>query len=160
MSLEQRVDELEDGRGQQVAPVPAAQQQARREPAQLRRPVLEDERHAGGPFAAHAEAEQRAQREQHRVRRREAAEAAKIENQRTDSISGSLRPHLSASVPAIVPPTSRMTSVTVPERAGQRAVDREALLDVDEDEGEDVEVERVDDPPEEHRPEGAPLIAR
>ena len=39
---------------------------------------------------------------------------AKIENHSTDSISGSLRPHLSAIVPATVPPTSRMTSVTVP----------------------------------------------
>ena len=47
-----------------------------------------------------------------------------------------------------------------PERAGERAIDGEALLDVDDDEGEDVEVERVNDPAEEHRPEGAPLIAR
>ena len=39
---------------------------------------------------------------------------AKSENQRTESIRGSLRPHLSAAVPAIVPPTSRIMSVTVP----------------------------------------------
>ena len=31
-----------------------------------------------------------------------------------DSVSGSLRPYLSAIVPAIVPPTSRIISVTVP----------------------------------------------
>ena len=40
--------------------------------------------------------------------------AAKSENQSTETISGPLRPHLSAAVPAIVPPTSRITSVTVP----------------------------------------------
>ena len=39
---------------------------------------------------------------------------AKSENHSTDSIRGSLRPHLSAAVPASVPPTSRMISVTVP----------------------------------------------
>ncbi len=39
---------------------------------------------------------------------------AKTENQSTDSISGSLRPYLSASVPDATPPTSRITSVTVP----------------------------------------------
>ena len=41
---------------------------------------------------------------------------AKIENHSTDSISGSLRPQRSAAVPAIVPPTSRIISVTVPSR--------------------------------------------
>jgi hypothetical protein len=40
--------------------------------------------------------------------------AAKIENQMIDSVSGSLRPYLSAIVPAMVPPRSRITSVTVP----------------------------------------------
>ena len=39
---------------------------------------------------------------------------AKIENHNTDSISGSFRPHLSAAVPAMVPPMSRIMSVTVP----------------------------------------------
>ncbi len=39
---------------------------------------------------------------------------AKTENQSTDSISGSLRPYLSAIVPATAPPTRRMMSVTVP----------------------------------------------
>src|SRR5215510_4253144 len=41
---------------------------------------------------------------------------ANSENQRTESISGTLRPHLSASAPARVPPTRRMTNVTVPRR--------------------------------------------
>ena len=83
---------------------------------------------------------------------------AKSENHSTDSISGSLRPHLSAigagDRAAHEPHHQRDRA----ERAGQRAIHGEALLDVDEDEGEDVEVERVDDPPEEHRPERAPLI--
>jgi hypothetical protein len=39
---------------------------------------------------------------------------AKTENQRTESISGSLRPYLSARVPEATPPTSRIISVTVP----------------------------------------------
>ena len=123
--------------------------------------MLEDERHAGRPLAAHAEAEQRADaRTASRTTVANPLRNANSENHRTDSISGSLRPHLSAAVPAIVPPTSRMISVTVPERAGERAIDGEALLDVDDDEREDVEVERVDDPAKEHGPEGAPLIAR
>src|SRR5439155_16041901 len=42
----------------------------------------------------------------------------------------------------------------------QRAIDRKALLNVDQDEGGDREVERVDDPAEKDGPEGAPLIAR
>src|SRR5687767_3847074 len=40
--------------------------------------------------------------------------AANSENHSTDTISGPLRPHLSAAVPANVPPASRMNSVTVP----------------------------------------------
>jgi len=40
--------------------------------------------------------------------------AANTENQRMDSISGSLRPQRSAAVPASAPPTRRITSVTVP----------------------------------------------
>src|SRR5579862_2723229 len=39
---------------------------------------------------------------------------AKTENHSTDSISGSLRPYLSATDPEATPPTSRMMSVTVP----------------------------------------------
>ena len=38
----------------------------------------------------------------------------KSENQMIDSISGSLRPHRSAAVPAAAPPTSRNINVTVP----------------------------------------------
>ena len=40
--------------------------------------------------------------------------AANTENHMIDSVSGSLRPYLSAIVPAMVPPRRRMTSVTVP----------------------------------------------
>ena len=39
---------------------------------------------------------------------------AKIENHTIETISGSLRPHLSAAVPAATPPISRAKSVTVP----------------------------------------------
>jgi hypothetical protein len=34
------------------------------------------------------------------------------------------------------------------------------MFNINEDEGENVEVERIDDPAEEHGPEGAPLITR
>jgi hypothetical protein len=44
------------------------------------------------------------------------------------------------------------------ERAGQRTIDSEALLNVDQDEGEDVEVERIDDPAQKDGPERTPLV--
>ncbi len=83
--------------------------------------------------------------------------AANTENQMIDSVSGSLRPYLSAIVPAMVPPTSRIISVMVPSRPARAPIDGEALLNVDDDEGEDVEVERIDDPAEKDCPERAPL---
>ena len=160
-AAEERVDELEGRRGEQIAPVPAAQHQARGEAAQL------------APASARGRAACRPPtRRPCRGRRARAARTASRTTWRTRSgtrrarttaptaSAGSLRPHLSAAVPAIVPPTSRMISVTVPSSARERAVDGEALLDVDDDEGEDVEVERVDDPAEEDGPERAPLIAR
>ena len=70
----QRVSELEhEGREQQAKGVPALHH-ARRSAAQVGRPVLERERHAGSPDAAHADAEQGAAGEQHAVGRGEAAE--------------------------------------------------------------------------------------
>ncbi len=84
---------------------------------------------------------------------------AKSENHSTDIISGSLRPHLSAAVPAMVPPMSRMNSVDGAQSARECAVDREALLNVDDDERKDVEIERIDDPSQEHGPERPPLLA-
>jgi hypothetical protein len=46
-----------------------------------------------------------------------------------------------------------------PEGSGERAVDGKAFLDVNQDESEHVEIEGVDDPSEEHRPERAPPLA-
>src|SRR5262245_18928299 len=46
---------------------------------------------------------------------------AKIDNHRSDSISGSLRPQRSAIVPATTPPTRRITSVTVPSAPASTA---------------------------------------
>ena len=45
---------------------------------------------------------------------------ANSENHRIDSSIGSLRPHLSAAVPATTPPTSRIRSVTVASRPASR----------------------------------------
>ena len=85
---------------------------------------------------------------------------AKIENHTIDSISGSLRPYLSASVPAAAPPTSRMISVTVPSApASARSTVKLFWMSI-RMKVMMLKSNAVDDPPEEHRPEGAPLIAR
>ena len=39
---------------------------------------------------------------------------AKMENHKMESISGPFRPHRSAAVPAVIPPTIRINIVTVP----------------------------------------------
>src|SRR5262245_13771080 len=54
---------------------------------------------------------------------------ANSENQRTESISGTFRPHLSASAPARVPPTRRIINVTVPSRPA-RARSTEKLFSI------------------------------
>ena len=46
---------------------------------------------------------------------------AKIASHMIDSISGSLRPHLSAIAPETTPPARRMTSVTVPSAPASTA---------------------------------------
>jgi hypothetical protein len=74
---EERVDELKSRSSEEITPVPAAEHQSRGEAAQPRRPVLEDERHAGRPLATHAEAEERAECEQHCVRRGEPTQECK-----------------------------------------------------------------------------------
>src|SRR5262245_8097554 len=112
--LERRKDEVKDERRHDESPLPAALQQAGGDPAQARGPVLEDERHPGRPLATHADAEQRTEPEQHRVRRREPLKPAKSENHRIEIMRGSRRPHRSAAVPARAPPTNLMKSVTVP----------------------------------------------
>src|SRR6185436_4159952 len=66
---EQRIDELKCGGRKEISPIPPTEHQPRRETAQPGWPVFEDERHAGRPFAAHAETEQRTNAEQHRIRR-------------------------------------------------------------------------------------------
>ena len=76
-------------------------------------PVLEHERHSGRPLTAHADAEQRAEREEHGVRVENPLKPAKSENQRIDSMSGSRRPHRSAAVRQRAA-DERITSVTVP----------------------------------------------
>ena len=68
---QQRVGEFKGGGGEQGNPntkPPSIMPEAR--PRKSRRPVFEHQRHAGRPHAAHAESEQRTQREEHRVGRR------------------------------------------------------------------------------------------
>ena len=73
-AAEEGIDVVERQRGQHVAPEPAALQQPRRQPAQPRRPLLEGQGHAGRPRAAHPDAEEGTECEEHRIRRREAAQ--------------------------------------------------------------------------------------
>ncbi len=121
--------------------------------------MLEDERHSGRPLAAHADAEERAQREQHRVRRREAAEKREEREPHDRQHQGKLAAPLVRGGAGRDATDQAHDERDGAQRAGQRAIDGEAVLDVDQDEGHDVEVERIDDPSEKHRPEGAPLIA-
>ena len=122
--------------------------------------MLERERHAGRPFAAHADPEQRAAREQHRVGRREPAEDVKSENQTMERMSGSFRPQRSAAVPAAAPPTRRNIRVTVPSAPASALSIGEAALNIGENKGEDGEVEPVEHPAEERGVERALLIRR
>ena len=156
---EDRIDELK-GRGrEQIAPVPPAEQHAGHEPAQARRPMLDDERHAGRPFAAHADAEQRAKPEEHRVRRGEPAQKRK-QREPQDR-----QHHRQLAAPSIRGRAGDGSANQAHqqrhgrEQPRQPAIDREAVGDVDDDEREDVEVERVNDPADERGPEGAPLLA-
>ena len=109
----ERIAELVDGGRENHAQRVAALQQARDDTPMAGRTVLDGQRHAGRPDAAHANAEQRAAGEQHPVPGRKRAKEGERRDQRIPSISGSLRPKRSAAMPAPMPPRTRNISVTV-----------------------------------------------
>jgi len=144
--VHERIPELKHERREQEPHRVAALHHARRRAAQVRRPVLERERHAGRPHAAHADAEERADREQHPIGGRKAAEEGEErvpqdrKHQRTlaaPAIRG--RPGADAAGDA-----EDQRDRT--EQARQRGIDREAPLNVDEQKRDDGEVESVEHP--------------
>ncbi len=123
-------------------------------------PVFERQRHSGRPHPAHPDPEQGAQREEHAVGIREAAEKREQripedgEEQRrlaAPPVGGGARSHAAEHA---------ADQRDAAERARQRLADREAALNVDQQEGQDREVERVEHPPEVGRGERAPLRRR
>src|SRR5258705_4303785 len=121
--------------------------------------MLQRQRHAGCPYPAHADAEQRAEGKQHCVRSGEAAE------EREDREPEDREHQRELPTPLVCCGSGNHASDQAhherhgAERAGEHCVNRERLLDVDEDEGEDGEVEAVEHPSEKRRAEGAPLVA-
>ena len=97
--------------------------------------------------------------EEHRVRRGEAAQEGEQREPEHRQHQGQLPSvavrHHARAQPADQPEHQRHRA----KRAGQRAVDGEALLDVDQDERQDGEVERVEQPGDEGGDEGLPLLA-
>ncbi len=73
---------------------------------------------------------------------------AKSEYQRIENISGNLRPQRSAAVPEADPADQPEHQRHRAQRPGQRGVDGEAALNIDEQERDDGEVEAVEQPAE------------
>ncbi len=154
----QRITELIHERRQQEPRRVAALQDARGDAAMFGRPLLERERHARGPHAAHADAEEPAEREQHHVARRQPAQERE------------------ARIPGNREKDRPLTAVPIGERAGadaadhakeqrdrrqrsgEREVDLEAAPNVREDEGDDGEVECVERPGGERGQERFPFL--
>ncbi len=156
---DERVGELIHERRQHESDRVARLQHPGRDPAQVRRPVLERQRHAGRPHAAHADSEERAEQEQHPIRRREPAEERKQrvpqdgKHQRTlaaPPIRG--RAGADAADDAEEQRDGR-------ERAERRLVHAERALNIDEQKAEDRVVESVEHPPKERGKKRLPLIS-
>ena len=153
------IDELKHERRQQKPHRVSALHHARRRAAQVRRPVLERERHARGPHAAHADAEQGADREQHAIGGREAAE------EREQGVPQNREHQRTLAAPAIRRRAGADAAGHAedqrdgPERAGESGADGEAPLNVDEQKRENREVETVQHPAKIGGDERLPLFA-
>ena len=157
--VEDRVDVGEGQRRQDVAPVPPPLQESRRQPPQPGSASARAPAASPPPTPRPSRCQTAPGTRTASCRRWEKPlRNANSENQRIDSISGSLRPHRSAITPAPNPPTSRNISVTVPSAPRQRRIDRKAGLDVDQDERHDGEVEPVEQPAEERGEKRPPLL--
>src|SRR6516162_3202791 len=120
-------------------------------------PVFKGERHARRPHASHADSEQRADSEQHRVARRKATEEAEQrqpqdgENQRqlaAESVRGS-----SCAQSARQAKHKRDCS----ERAGEGFIHGEGVFNVDQQKTQDGEIESIRGPSKKCSEEGVPL---
>ena len=80
---------------------------------------------------------------------------ANSENQRIEIISGRRRPHLIGGHPGEDPANQAREQRDRPQCAGERAIHGERLLNVNQNERENGEVEGVEHPAKEGRPEGA-----
>src|SRR6516165_2339816 len=120
-------------------------------------PVFKGERHARRPHASHADSEQRADSEQHRVARRKATEKAEQrqpqdgENQRgltAESVRGSSRTQSTHQAKH-----ERDCS----ERAGEGLIHGEGVFNVDQQKTQDGEIESIRGPAKKCSEEGVPL---
>ena len=155
---DQRVAQLIDQRRQQEAQRVAALQEPRRDATMFGRPLFEGQRHARGPHAAHAETEQPAEREQHDVGGRTAAQERKARvpgDRKQDRALPSVAIRENARADAAEHPEEQGDR---PEQAGQGPVDLEALLDVEQDERQDGEIKGVERPGRESGEKGLPLL--
>jgi hypothetical protein len=122
--------------------------------------MLEGERHAGRPLAAHADAEERPAGEEHGVGGREAAEHREQREPHDREHQWQL-----ASPPIRRGARRRSADQTEhqrdgAQRAGQRVVDRKAALNIGKHKREDGEVEPVEHPSEERGGKRPLLLAR
>ncbi len=155
--VHERIRVLVDQRRQDVADRKAGLQHARHRTAQTRRPMLERQGHARRPLAAHADAEQRAEREEHAVARREPAQEGE------DRVPQNREHQRTSAAPAIRGgPRSYAADDAEEQRdAAERAkcgpVDAEGATDVHQQERQDGEVEPVEHPPQPRREKRSPL---
>ena len=154
------VEEAVGDRGEQEAARIAALQDAGDGPARLGRDQLHRQRAAEAPFAAHRDAEQRAQDEEDGEVRREGGE-------RADDRIGEDVEHQRGLAPPSVADAAEDEGADEAHRQRQeegvgdrRHLDAELLGDVLEHEGEDEEVERVERPAEIGGEDGPLLLAR
>ena len=149
-----------DDRGEEIAGRVTRLQEPGHEAARLRRYRFHGQRRADAPFAAHRDAEYRAQDQERRQARREAGGTAQSPNRTTRrpsesdaGPSGRRRGRTGRRRPAASPMSTRMATVTwVTSRA-------EFLRDVLEHEHHEEEIEGVERPAEKARCDDVLLLA-
>ena len=147
-------------RGQQKAGRITALQDSRHQPARLRRDRLHRQRTAEAPFAAHGDAEQRPQDQEHDEVRREGGEGAE------DRVAEDVQHQRRFASPPVAE-AAEDEGADEPHRQRQeerigdrRDLDAELLGDVLEQEGQEEEIERVEHPAEEGGGDRLLLIPR
>ena len=154
------VEQAIGDRGKQEAGRVAALQNPGHQPARLRRNGFHRQRAAEAPFAAHGDAEQRAQDQKDREVRRESSERAE------DRIAEDIQHQRRLAPPPVAKPAEDERA-DEPHRQRQeqrvghrRHTDAELLGDVLEQKGQEEEVEGVEHPAEKGGEDGHPLLPR